>query len=58
MTGPEVYQTQDGKTRIVIQPRVSDAIRKMHTHPAIEGAVQMDPRDEWVGPKFDKSQKV
>ncbi len=54
MKGPEFYQTQDGKVSITITPRVTDAVRKMHSHPVIEGGVQIDPREEWKGPVFQK----
>jgi len=50
----ETWETKDGKTRLVIHPRVKAEIRAMHAHPGIQDAVQMDPRDEWRGPIFQK----
>ncbi len=52
--GPETYATVDGKTSITIVKRVKPEIMKMHAHPAIEGAVLIDPKDEWRGPVFEK----
>ena len=54
MKGPETWTTHDGKIRLTVQPRVSDAVRKMHTHPSVEGGVQIDPREEWKGAVFQK----
>ena len=47
---PEVWETKDGKVRMVVSPRVSQKTRAMHTRDG--GGVQIDVKEEWVGPKF------
>ncbi len=54
MTGPETWTTRDGKVSITIEPKISDKVRKMHRHPDILDAVQIDSEEEWRGPVFAK----
>ena len=55
--GPERWETRDGKTRLTIEPLVSNEVRKMHKHPDIDGAVRIDSKEEWKGPIFEKDVK-